>query len=166
MIAKGQTAVLRGKLGGLNFIGLQDVTIDASALSVGRVTIGGMRFSNVNLKLNCTQGIVVIGTGISGGSRVDIHAAEGRVRFAGPRSGIDGGSQVTITTGLLEIPGAIAGEQTRVAVILSHGGSIKLGALQGTAVLEYRTANPDDPVPRIEIPAGRIEPTAVLRRVR
>jgi hypothetical protein len=96
---------------------------------------------------------------------VDIHAPEGRVRFAGPRSGIDGGSQVTITTGSLEIPGAIAEEQTRLAVTLSNGGSIKLRALQGTAVLEYRKANPDDPAPRIVIPDGHIEPTAVLRQV-
>jgi hypothetical protein len=56
-------------------------------------------------------------------------------------------------------------EQTRVAVTLSHGGIIKLGALQGTAALEYRKAKPNDPAPRVEIPNGRIEPAAVLRRV-
>ena len=48
---------------------------------------------------------------------------------------------------------------------LSNGGIIKLGALQGTAVLGYRTANPNDPAPRIEIPDGRTEPTAVLHRI-
>ena len=78
---------------------------------------------------------------------------------------LGGGSQVSITTGFIEIPGAIAGEQTRVVVTLSNGGIIKLRALQGTAALEYRKANPNDPAPRIEIPDGRIEPTAVLRRV-
>jgi hypothetical protein len=91
---------------------------------------------------------------------VDIHAPEERVHFAGPRSGNDGGSRVTITTGLFEIPGAIAEEQKRVAVTLSNGERIKLGALQGTAVWSTGRRTPNDPAPRLEIPDGRIEPTA------
>ena len=40
-MAEDQAAVLTVKLKELNFLGLQDVAIDASRLSVGRVTIGG-----------------------------------------------------------------------------------------------------------------------------
>jgi hypothetical protein len=165
MIARGQTAVLRGKLKDLNFVGLQDVTIDASGLSVQRVSIGGLKFSNVNLKLNTPDGIVVFGSTISGGSHVTIHAPGGKVRFINPDSGITGGSRVTVTTQSLEIRGAIAGEQTRVDVTLSNGGFIKLGALRDSAALEYRKADPADLTPRVEIPDGQIDPTAVLRRV-
>jgi hypothetical protein len=55
--------------------------------------------------------------------------------------------------------------QQVLAVTLSTGGIIKLLPFKARPRWEYRKANSNDAAPRIEIPDGRIEPTAVLRRV-
>lgn len=159
-LRKGERVVLKGKLKTLRISGLiAGGTIDATALEVSSISVSKVDGGSV-LKLNAPRGQVQFTSKIGGGSRVEVFAPEGEVRFSGvPAKGgqsIEGGASVSVTARFIDLKGDITGTDTKVSFALSKGGSLKVPAVGGTAVVEYRGVRPD-------VTVGEVAPTATFR---
>jgi hypothetical protein len=166
----GTPLFLRGKVGALHLISLAPGSfVDASGLEAGDVYVNGAVSGGANLRLNAPNGRVNIKGRIEEKSVVEITAAGGDVRInsSGVKPGqvsIDGGSRVTVVARGVEVRGAIGGDGTRVMATLDKAGWLRVGGgVQGTAVVEYRTAAADDRT--VDVMADPVAPTAVFRRI-
>src|SRR5207247_1229176 len=120
------------------------------------------------LKLNAPKGRVTIKGRLEERAVVEITAPGGEVRINSSggkpdQPSVDGGSRLTVVARGVEIRGAVAGDRTRVTVTLDKSGWLRVGGgVQGTAVVEYRTAAPADRT--VDVAVGPVAPTAVFRR--
>jgi hypothetical protein len=103
---------------------------------------------------------VIVTGAITGGSRLAIRAPGGIVRFL---AGVEGRSDVDVTTRAVEFQSRIAGAGTRVRVTLTAGGSLGFAEIADPARLEYRKSAPDDPDPAVT--RGKVSPPAVVARI-
>jgi hypothetical protein len=142
----GEHVVLKGRAKLLRLPAVEGgATVDASGLVAAEIQVGPIS-GGATVKLNAPEGRVTFLGKIDGKSVVEVNAAGGTVRFPAPAAGqegakIDGGSRVTITGKLVAIDTDITGPATRVRVVLTRAGSLRVATVQGTAVLEYRSAN-------------------------
>lgn len=164
---KGEYVIIRGKVKTLRAGGLSGgAVLDASGLEAGSIFIGGTVDGRSSLHLNAPVGAVTIAARISGQSHLEIRA--GNIRFSSPTiveqpgSLIDDGSTVSLAARSIDIRGDITGAGTRVNATLPPGGSLRVAAIRGTAIVEYAVEPASGTMP--EISAGFVAPTATLRK--
>jgi hypothetical protein len=140
VVRPGGHLVLTGKVKRLVIPGLlAGAVLDASRLEAGDVVVAGP---------------------IDGGSRIVVCAPGGVVRFRGR---VDGESVVEVTARSVAFDEAISGAGTRVRVTLTSGGELAFSTVTGGSRLEYRKANPGDPVPKLT--AGLVTAPGVLTQI-
>ena len=169
-LRKGEQIILRGKVRILRIHDLRfGAEVDASGLDAGSVYIGGKIDGGSVLRVRSRDGVVDVPAAVGGQSHVEIDAPGGIVRFVHPTtdskpgSAINGGSIVAITARMIDLRGDVAGTGTKVSATLTPNGSLKAAAVRGTAVLEYRRANPQEPAPAAS--AAVVDPNATFRKV-
>lgn len=164
----GQHVVLKGKAKSLRVAQLDGGAIlDASQLEVGSVAVNGVISGGSKLKVKAPA-VSVFGR-ITGGAEVTIDAAGGEVKFNYPTtpardgSKIDGGAKVAITARVVEFKGDIAGDGTKVSVVLTRNAWLKFAALSDKATLEYKSQvagwSPPDVLP------GTVAPGATFQKI-
>lgn len=161
----GDHLLLKGRARQLHISGLEGGAIlDASEFEAGVVTIESAITGGSFLRLNAPESIVTFSALISGKSRVEIAAPGGQVVFHiptdRPRPIIDAGSTVTITARTAHLLGDIDGADTKVLVSLTRNGSLKVNAVRGQAVVEYR-----DEDSRSRVTAGFVASTATFNKI-
>jgi hypothetical protein len=162
--------ILRGKVRMLRLNGLsQGAVLDASGLEVGSIYVSGKIDGESVLKLNAPDSVIAFAAGVTGKSRVEIHAPGGEVRFTQattekkPGSSIDGGSVVTITARGVYLHGDVGDADTKVNVTLTRRGSLWVAAVRGTAAVLYKADDPKAPEPTAK--AEIVAPTATFKKV-
>jgi len=167
-VDRGEHLVLRGQVRMLRVNGLESGAIlDASKLEAGSIYVSGTIEGGSCLRIRCADGVVEVPASVSGRSRLEIDAPGSSVRFTHPTtsekagSRIDGGSTVVIIGRTVHLRGDVAGAGTVVRVALTRSGSLKVAAVRGTAVVEYRAVNQQSPDPPAS--AEVVEPGATFR---
>lgn len=165
----GQHIVLKGKAKVLRLASVEGgSTVDASALSAGQIHVSKIDGGST-VKLNAPDGVVTFAGKVDGRSVVEVNAPGGEVLFSIPTNGqqegskIDGGSKVSITAKQVSIRGDIGGPATRVSVVLTRSGMLRVSTVQGTAVVEYRSANSGWSYATVTI--GPVGPLATVREL-
>jgi hypothetical protein len=161
-LKKGERLVLRGKVKTLRIEGLDGGAIlDASALQVQSVFVGGTIDGRSSLKVNAPNGVVLVAATVGGKSAIEIHAPGGEVKFSRGGNTIDGGSTITITGRNVHLRGDVNGIETKVTVNIPGTGSLTVAAVRGIARVEYRVAGEGVP----EVVAGAVSPTATFQKI-
>lgn len=163
---KGERVVLKGKVHTLRVSGLDGGAVyDASGLEAAHVHVGSKVDGGSVLKLNAPNGKVSFAAAVVGKSSVEIVAPGGDVTFTTPGkvgAAIDGGANVNITARTTELRGEVNGVGTRLTVSLPRLGSLKVGAVRGTATVEYRIP---DGKGTPDVSAGEVAVTAAFKKV-
>jgi hypothetical protein len=168
---KGEHIVLRGTVKTLHVHALEDgAMLDASGLEAAIIIVTGKIDERSTLKLNTQpKGTVHISSKVDGKSTLEINAPEGEVRFmltttnAREGSKIDNGSRVTIAARTVEFKGDITGADTKVAVTLSRNAWLKITAIGGTAIVEYKSQVAGWSPPDVIV--GTVAGTATFRKI-
>lgn len=168
---KGEHIVLRGTVKTLHVHALEDgAMLDASGLEAAIIIVTGKIDERSTLKLNTQpKGTVHISSKVDGKSTLEINAPEGEVRFmvatVNGREGskIDNGSRVTIAARTVEFKGDITGTDTKVAVTLSRNAWLKVTAIGGTAIVEYKSQVAGWSPPDVIV--GTVAGTATFRKI-
>ncbi len=165
---KGEHVTLKGKVKTLRIHGLDaGAVLDASGLEASIITVTGKIDNNSILKIKSPNGVVQLTARVVGQSVVEILAPGGEVRFMLPTtdqregSKIDGGAKVMVTARRVEFRGAITGNNTKVAVTLTHNALLKIASIGGRALVEYRT-QPGGLQPDVIV--GDVARTALFRK--
>ena len=123
------------------------VRIDAPDLDVEEIVLTGDINGNCTLKFAARSRVTIRGA-VVGSCKLTILAPGGTVTLAeGGRIG--GGAIVTLNAKTFDSKGKID-EGARVHATLSAGGSMRIAAMDGGAVVIYRRAAPGDPEPILE----------------
>jgi hypothetical protein len=170
VLKKGEHVVLRGKVKALRVHGLDaGALLDARDLETPTIIVTGKVDGRSTLRLRATNGAVNLSAKIDARSTVEIDAPGGDVRFTAQTtptregSKIDNGATVTITARTVEFKGEIGGADTKVSVTLTRNGQLKVGAVTGRAVVEYRSQVAGWAA--LDVTAASVAPTATFRRV-
>jgi hypothetical protein len=169
-LLRGSTLKLSGKVKTLR-VGIVDgaSTLDASALDAQEIFFSGRIAGGATVKLRAPGGRVEFKSKVDGESRLVVDAPGGTVAFIQPTqpsregSKIDGDSTVVVTAKTADFRGAIDGTRTRVVVTLTKGGLLYFRDIAGSVRLQYRTADPRDPPPRIL--GGEVHDSARLEKI-
>jgi hypothetical protein len=142
-------------------------TVDASALDAREVHVGRID-GGATVKLNSPEGTVTFAGKIDAQAVVDVNAPGGEVIFPAPAPGQDGaavdnGSKLTVTAKRVSIRGDVKGAATRVHVTLTRAGTLHIGTVQGTAVVEYRSATSGWSYSTVSV--GPVAPSATVREL-
>ncbi len=166
---KGEHVVLKGKVKALKVSVLDEGAIlDAAGLEAATVYVSGKIDNRSTLKLNAPGGTVHVGGKVEGKSVVEINAPGGEVKFlyvtTGTKEGskIDTGSTVSITARVVEFKGDISGDGTKVSVVLTRNGWLKVASVSGKATAEYKSQAAGWSPPDVTV--GPVAPTATFRK--
>ncbi len=170
VMKKGEHVVLKGKVKSLRVHGLDaGAMLDASDLEAATIIVTGKIDGRSTLKLKAPNGAVNLSAKVDGRSDVTINAPGGDVVFTGQTtptrdgSKIDNGSTVTITARTVVFKGDIAGTDTRVSVTLTRNALLRVGAVTGKAVVEYKSLVAGWAV--VDVSVGSVAPTATFRKL-
>lgn len=170
VMKRGEHVVLKGKVKALRVHGLDaGAMLDASDLEAATVTVTGKIDGRSTLKLRATNGAVNVAAKVDGRSDVTIHAPGGDVTFTAQTtptrdgSKIDNGSTVAITARTVVFKGDITGTDTRVSVTLTRNGLLRVGAVTGKAVVEYKSLVAGWAL--VDVSVGSVAPTATFRKL-
>ncbi len=165
----GEHVILKGRAKSLKLAAVDGgASVDASGLVAAEIVVDRVD-GNSTVKLNAPEGQVTFAGKVDGKSTVVVHAPGGLVRFPNATvtgqagSKIDGSSRVSITAKRVELRGDINGQATRVTVVLTRAGALRVATVQGTAVLEYRMENSGWSISDVTV--GPTAPGATVRDV-
>lgn len=164
-LAPGRRVRLVGRADRLLVGGLKGgAEIDTSGLTTREVVFTGPVEAGAVVRVRMAGGDVQFLGMVAGDVRVEVK--DGQVAFTVPPAGnakaIGGGARVVIAAQSVVFIGTVGGAGTRVEVTLQSAGSLAYTALDDSAQLLYRPADPYDP-PTIH--RGSIRGGAVLKRL-
>lgn len=142
-------------------------TVDASALDARAIRVGDID-GGARVKLHSPDGSVTVTGKLDGQAALEINAPGGEVSLSAAVARremplIDGGAKLTVTAKRVAIRGDVRGAATHVRVTLTRAGSLHVGAVQGTAVVEYRSANSAWSYSTVTV--GPVAPSATVREL-
>ena len=151
---------LSGRAARLEIKGLDgQAQLDVSNLQAREIRISGDLGGNSVLRLHTPYCSLTVAGNIGGNARVEIDSFGGSVRF-GYNNPIAGSARVTIAARSIRI--SRIDDHADVRVIVSRGGALRTGYVQGSSRLRWRKAEADDPKP--EVYTGKVAGAAKVEQ--
>ena len=153
-LGPGNRVRLTGRVKKLTVDGLEaGAELDASGLATEGVSVVEAVEGGV-LRVSADGGTVTFRRGIGGGAVVEVAAPKSYLSFApltGAKTGpsVGGGARVTVKAKAVEVGGPVSGAGTVLDLTFGRGGSLKLNALEGGALVRYRPEHRADPPVRV-----------------
>jgi len=138
---------LSGQASRLTIKGLDgNAQLDITGLQAREIKISGDIRGNAVLRLKSPYSSMTVQGNIGGQARVEIESFGGSIKFY-YNTTIAGSARVTIAAHSVRI--SRIDDQADVSVVLSRGGILRAGYVQGSSRLRWRKAEADDPKPQV-----------------
>lgn len=151
---------LSGRASRLDIKGLDgNAQLDIIGLQAREIKISGDIRGNSVLRLKVPYSNLTVMGSIAGQARVEIDSFGGSVKF-NYDDAIAGSARVIIAARSVRI--SRIDEHADVTVVLSRGGALRTGYVQGSSRLRWRKAEADDPKPQVY--TGKVSATAKVEQ--